>query len=977
MTLEDLSDLDDQSIDLLNKQARIYAGWSNGTYTDEEKDQLLADFHSTPAVTIPLLTAYSDDYFKATFTVTNQFLSNEHTFRVYAYLDYVRSDTNVNGGNKFKDGDTEKKKGPFSWLPNDPYPYEDLPFQSQMDPYEGFMGSERKKILNHEGQQIDIIDDYSAECNNPLSPDHAPGDIYLVIQILWRYDTFDVWDGIFYQPNKYYGHYKWVTKIYSYDILLKNMEIYDDDTTSPEIPESSIQDPWFNPIKMPPFITDATPLFTVDVCAYDEESGLDNRITFGGVNIPNGIYLRRELIDIEIWTGREIYGYWYRYTIPNVYSLGDYNLQLKVWNDDYDGWSGDQEAATKNVEFSVIDDDTTPPWISCVYTGDYTDGNSGVIEVTAGDASGLVIDPSGTYTVPNSLGTYSWNFPAVDNDNDRPNDQLDNDEDVTIPICDDDTLPPELSDLVIIDDIHEINIDFTAVDKAGRYPATYGFECDVDGTFPNDWVEDGDYNPWGKVYVVASQEGHNKVLQFNDPGSPYHLYPYQDFSEEQTSGTVELWVYYGSHNYHTSIWIRNSAEQQLVCIRSDFNQWQYYDGTNIVNTGLSSINQWFRVSIDFSGDGTYAGLSANTYKFRIYDSNGALYYASPEAAYRDNNFGDASRFQLFTGYTQHIQFWVDAVGYSWDPNYDIGDNQYDITGDDEGIGKINIYVDDGLVSTYDSLDPSTTNFELTIDNDWPMEIGNHDVRIEVWDADDDRPGDSEVNSISGAFEISVEDMYDYVLWQLEDLKAYAEANLCVDGACIIAEKLESAQYQLEYAKYLIQRTDPSCSKFQGAFVQILNLLIECKSEILENLSEINPEDAEYIIDSLHDIRNNAIIIMVYSGYTEVVYEIALILIDIFDLHDLIEREIEQSVRNCLINLINLTVMYLEEAIFNVWDDLDVVCILTYAQSLLEQAQNEINRLLIEELILQELADELLSQINLAQDNIEAVKNLIL
>ncbi|MFX1566908.1 MAG: hypothetical protein ACFFCV_00915 [Promethearchaeota archaeon] len=225
--------------------------------------------------------------------------------------------------------------------------------------------------------------------------------------------------------------------------------------------------------------------------------------------------------------------------------------------------------------------------------------------------------------------------------------------------------------------VHHLNL-ITPEDKiytcpmSGYYPATYGFENDKSGDFPNAWSEEGYGSYQGRVYVVDSKDGHNNVLYLNDPGGGIHLYPAQIFYENITSGTVEYWIYYNSHNYHTHFFIKNSLDQYIVDVYSYDNVWYYKNGTTEINTGLNSINEWFRVSIDFSGDGTYKDLDANKYKFRIYQADGSLYFESPIANYSFT--GDAYEVELYTGNTQAIEFWADAISYSWDIGYNVGDN---------------------------------------------------------------------------------------------------------------------------------------------------------------------------------------------------------------------------------------------------------------------------------------------------------------
>ena len=116
------------------------------------------------------------------------------------------------------------------------------------------------------------------------------------------------------------------------------------------------------------------------------------------------------------------------------------------------------------LNFNLLDDDVTPPEIEYQYVGNYKDSNPGNIIVNAYDLSGLSLDPSGTYIVPNELGIHEFNFIAIDDDNDYPQDTLKTTETFIITITDDDILAPQITDLEINNTIEDLFITFYAYD---------------------------------------------------------------------------------------------------------------------------------------------------------------------------------------------------------------------------------------------------------------------------------------------------------------------------------------------------------------------------------------------------------------------------------------------------------------------------------------------------------------------------------
>jgi len=159
---------------------------------------------------------------------------------------------------------------------------------------------------------------------------------------------------------------------------------------------------------------------TWSVDAFDDESGL-NMASF------------EILIDGQL-AGNDFGDY----IVP--YSPGEHSIHVEVENND----PLNPLLSELSKSTTIIDDDVDSPVIIFSYTGDGTDGNSGEIIVSASDNVGLSVDPSGTYPVPNTLGSHSFLYKATDNDNDRALDSLTTTLTVLIEIVDDDTTAPNI-----------------------------------------------------------------------------------------------------------------------------------------------------------------------------------------------------------------------------------------------------------------------------------------------------------------------------------------------------------------------------------------------------------------------------------------------------------------------------------------------------------------------------------------------------
>ena len=111
----------------------------------------------------------------------------------------------------------------------------------------------------------------------------------------------------------------------------------------------------------------------------------------------------------------------------------------------------------------------------------------------------------------------------------------------------------------------------------------------------------------------------------------------------------------------------------MIDVAMVYNHWEYYDGTwhEIVK---AREDKWYHVRIDFEcGSGGYQGLSADTFKVYIDNvSYGAYSFYTA--------VGSVDNMRILTddadsGYS----IYVDAIGYSWDGSYSVGDNHKDKT----------------------------------------------------------------------------------------------------------------------------------------------------------------------------------------------------------------------------------------------------------------------------------------------------------
>ncbi|MFX1488245.1 MAG: hypothetical protein ACFFBI_03795, partial [Promethearchaeota archaeon] len=163
----------------------------------------------------------------------------------------------------------------------------------------------------------------------------------------------------------------------------------------------------------------------------------------------------------------------------------------------------------------------------------------------------------------------------------------------------------------------------------------------------------------------------------------------------------------------------------------------------------------------------------------------------------------------------------------------------ELLGDDQGISLIEIYIDGELISSY-LPSPSETEFGFSLINQWIWEVTNeyynngqitHEIRVLIVDADDDREEDSLYNEFYRYFEVTLDEMYDYVIWLLEEINNYIYDNNLVALYGTVTQKLVRVQGLLTEAYQLIVS-----GELHTGLVR--NKIAEAKLEIAESKAEL-------------------------------------------------------------------------------------------------------------------------------------------
>ncbi|MBD3312796.1 hypothetical protein GF352_05075, partial [archaeon] len=214
------------------------------------------------------------------------------------------------------------------------------------------------------------------------------------------------------------------------------------------------------------------------------------------------------------------------------------------------------------------------------------------------------------------------------------------------------------------------NVNDSSFSGAADYQGTYTFNNDEAGSVPEGWT---DTSTGGRIQVISELGSHENVLQLLEDGSAgLQARGYVDFAD-QTSGTIEF--YYRVEQAYTTnqIYLSGVGGTSIaLAIHNDrFRHKPASSWINIPNVKRASDNTWYHFKIVFDcATDTYHvfidGVDSGELDFRTdVDSINKLEFRASEWSCCFHNY-------------------VDAVGFSWDPDYTVGDNYYSFAccGDD-------------------------------------------------------------------------------------------------------------------------------------------------------------------------------------------------------------------------------------------------------------------------------------------------------
>ena len=196
---------------------------------------------------------------------------------------------------------------------------------------------------------------------------------------------------------------------------------------------------------------------------------------------------------------------------------------------------------------------------------------------------------------------------------------------------------------------------------SGYYPATYGFENGNLGDDPAKWAID---EAAGTIQIISELDGHKNIVEFYDNSGTNDVSINNNFIA-QVDGTIELWVRI-SDTTDSIVFELSDIDGGTVAFQAQIR----YDIIRAIDAGNgwqtlvapALDNKWYHIRWDFN-------CTNGTFDIYIDGELKGSDYAIV------NGIASISHINIRTSNTPTNYYtYLDAIGYSWDPSYDVLDN---------------------------------------------------------------------------------------------------------------------------------------------------------------------------------------------------------------------------------------------------------------------------------------------------------------
>jgi len=239
------------------------------------------------------------------------------------------------------------------------------------------------------------------------------------------------------------------------------------------------------------------------------------------------------------------------------------------------------------------------------------------------------------------------------------------------------TLEPEIS--IITPE----NKTYTKPDS-GYYPATYGFEDELGQTYGSDIRFIDEYQGYSQSWycliksVEGNRSGHMDTMVVGDAQGGRYTWGVHNFDDPQSTGTIEFYLSSGGGGLFSALERQDlqfrSSDNTIafrIIIQLHDDKIVYYDGSDWQEITTVIDEEWYHHSISFNCE---AGIKGQ-FTWIITDSQRNevgrvenIEFENDLSTVDEMYFGSRESDYGYGG------TWWDAFGFSWDPNYNIGDN---------------------------------------------------------------------------------------------------------------------------------------------------------------------------------------------------------------------------------------------------------------------------------------------------------------
>ena len=206
-------------------------------------------------------------------------------------------------------------------------------------------------------------------------------------------------------------------------------------------------------------------------------------------------------------------------------------------------------------------------------------------------------------------------------------------------------------------------------EESGHYPATYSFTNETDGTSGTDitFIDYVSIDASCSATICGANNEHRKILDLYDNNNAGKVLVSNSFNNQMT-GTVECYIMSDDVSAADIFLYIDDDDTDYYTESLGIRIWNsnllYFDGgtsTWEIALGISD-NVWYHIKISFSE----ASNTYDLYVNGVSEASGVPFRADPEQLNRITFSTDNAELGF--------HYYIDAIGFSWDSNYNIGDN---------------------------------------------------------------------------------------------------------------------------------------------------------------------------------------------------------------------------------------------------------------------------------------------------------------